>query len=138
MARFGYTPPLSRFDPKLTKTQRIALERLQKHAARLGEMDPLDWDVAQIVPQAWSTLEQDIDLVEAKVKITLRLDESIAKFFRAQGEGYQARINHILGTYAQMQIFGVNLTARKYAAYNAALARGGTDDDAMEAWRLAK
>ncbi len=96
---------------------------------------PLDWDVSHIVPEAWATIEEDFEVHEPKMKITLRLDESIAKFFRAQGHGYQTRINHILGTYAQMKIAEINIANRKLDAFNAVLSRGGTQDEAMEVWR---
>ena len=45
-----------------------------------------------------------MDVTERKVKITIRLDESVVKFYRAMGVGYQARMNRVLQTYAQMQI----------------------------------
>ena len=32
--------------------------------------------------------------------------DSVAKFYRAMGEGYQARINRLLRTWAQMKIAG--------------------------------
>lgn len=38
--------------------------------------------------------------------VTLRLGESVVKFFRAMGPGYQARINRVLNSYAQMKIAG--------------------------------
>jgi len=38
------------------------------------------------------------------VKMSLYLDESVARFYRAMGTGYQARINRILATFAQMRI----------------------------------
>ena len=56
------------------------------------------------MPLAWHTLEHDLDVEESKVKITLRLDESVAKFYRAMGPGYQARISRILGLWANMKI----------------------------------
>ncbi|WP_417259431.1 BrnA antitoxin family protein [Celeribacter sp.] len=130
-----YTDTPRRRPLRLTKTQQRAIDRLQRHAERLGEHAPLDWDVSQIVPEAWATIEEDFEVHEPKVKITLRLDESIAKFFRAQGHGYQTRINHILGTYAQMKIAEVNITNRKLDAFNEALSRGATMDEAMEVWK---
>jgi uncharacterized protein (DUF4415 family) len=124
--------------PRLTKTQRLARERLQRHATELGRFDPYDWDVSQIVPEAWATLEQDIDVREKKVKVTLRLDESVAKFFRAQGQGYQARINHVLGTYAQMKIAELAITERKVDALLAARKAGLSEEAQMAAWRDTK
>ena len=61
------------------------------------------FDQAQ-VPEAWDTLEQDIDVDEPKEKITIYLDASVAKFYKAMGRGYQARVNRVLATFAQMRI----------------------------------
>jgi len=58
----------------------------------------------EAVPEAWHTLEQDLDVAEPKEKVTLYLDRSVAKFYRAMGQGYQARINRLLATWAQMKI----------------------------------
>ncbi|WP_460274231.1 BrnA antitoxin family protein [Celeribacter sp. ULVN23_4] len=127
-------PPRSR----LTKTKRLAQERLQRHADALGRFDAFDWDVAQIVPEAWATLEQDFDVTEKKMKVTLRLDESVAKFFRAQGPGYQARINHVLGTYAQMKIAEVAVTERKMKAMDRARKAGLSVEEQLAAWREAE
>jgi uncharacterized protein (DUF4415 family) len=89
---------------RLSRTARLQLERLQLNAAGLAREDMLDYNVQALVPEAWDTLEQDLDVFEPKTKITLRLDDSVAKFYRAMGEGYQARINRILATFAQMRI----------------------------------
>ena len=46
-----------------------------------------------------------MDVTERKVKITIRLDEKRGEDSdRAMGVGYQARMNRVLQTYAQMQI----------------------------------
>ncbi|RII37987.1 hypothetical protein DL237_15060 [Pseudooceanicola sediminis] len=88
----------------LTRTQRIAQERLYRYAWEESH-DMLDLDrVRDRVPDAWHTLEQDLDVHEKKVKLTLYLDASVAKFYRGMGSGYQARINRLLGTWAQMKI----------------------------------
>jgi uncharacterized protein (DUF4415 family) len=77
--------------------------------------------VKERVPEAWATVEEDIDCEEEKVKITLRLDASVAHLFRAMGKGYQARINHILATYAQMRMGEVARQARELGAVMAEL-----------------
>ncbi|KMW58840.1 hypothetical protein AIOL_003821 [Candidatus Rhodobacter oscarellae] len=87
-----------------TRTQRLYFERLLLNAAHLKSEDVFEYHVQAQVPEAWDTLEQDVDVEEKKVKITLRLDESVAKFYRAMGNGYQARMNRILATFAQMRI----------------------------------
>jgi uncharacterized protein (DUF4415 family) len=37
----------------------------------------------------------------SKQQITIRLDEDVLKWFRAQGEGYQTRINSLLRAYME-------------------------------------
>ncbi|MEO0924043.1 MAG: BrnA antitoxin family protein [Pseudomonadota bacterium] len=89
-----------------TKTKRLATERFR------NLMLTLDWDdedrflevVRRNVPDAWHTLEMDVDVAEPKEKVTLYLDRSVVKAFRATGHGYQARINRLLQTYMQMRI----------------------------------
>ena len=63
-----------------------------------------DYDVRESVPKAWETLEHDVDVTEKKMQVSIRLDESVLKFYRAMGKGYQERMNRILATYAQMRI----------------------------------
>ena len=55
-----------------------------------------------------------MDATEPKEKITLWLDKSVAQFYRAQGRGYQARINRILATYAQLRIARVTRMDAKW------------------------
>jgi uncharacterized protein (DUF4415 family) len=88
----------------LTKTRRLALDRLGKRSAELRETPAWVYDLKAEVPAAWATLAQDIDVEEPRDKITLRLDRSVAQFYRAMGPGYQARMNRVLATYAQMKI----------------------------------
>ncbi|MCP3971032.1 MAG: BrnA antitoxin family protein [Rhodobacteraceae bacterium] len=88
----------------LTRTQRLYFERLRLYGHQVKQEEPFDYHVQSLVPEAWDTLEKDIDVDEAKVKVTLLLDTSVAKFYRAMGRGYQSRINRILATFAQMRI----------------------------------
>lgn len=39
---------------------------------------------------------------EIKVSLTIRLDRRILEYFKAQGEGYQTRINDALAQYVNM------------------------------------
>ncbi len=89
---------------KMSKTQRLYFERARLNAAGLAEEDSWDYFVQAQVPEAWDTLEQDIDVDEPKEKITIYLDTSVAKFYKAMGRGYQARVNRVLATFAQMCI----------------------------------
>lgn len=87
-----------------TKTQRIAQERLMHDMIYLMQDTWVPKQVAEEVPEAWHTLEHDLDVTEKKEKVTLYLDASVAKFYRAMGKGYQRRINRLLGTYAHMKV----------------------------------
>lgn len=99
-----------------TRTARMARARLARHLQGFGTDEGLWLRVQERVPEAWATVEEDIDSEEEKVKITLRLDASVAKLFRAMGKGYQARINHILATYAQMRMGEIDRQARDLSA----------------------
>lgn len=90
--------------PTHTKTRQLYIERMLLNLEHLKEENELDYHVQALVPQAWDTLERDIDVEEKKTKLTLRLDDSVAKFYRAMGAGYQARINRILATFAALCI----------------------------------
>lgn len=97
----------------MTRTARLARARLSRRLEGFGDDAALWRKVQERVPAAWATLEEDIDTEEPKVKITLRLDASVAQVFRAMGKGYQNRMNHVLATYAQMQIGEVRRIRRK-------------------------
>ena len=93
--------------PAHTKSRQLHIERMLLNLEHLKDENQLDYHVQALVPEAWDTLERDIDVEEKKTKVTLRLDASVAKFYRAMGTGYQARINRILATFAQMRIVQV-------------------------------
>jgi len=115
-----------------TKTERLALERLGKRSGELRDTEIWVYDLQSEVPAAWATLEQDLDVEEPKVKITLRLDESVAKYYRAMGKGYQERINRVLATYAQMKIARVMELDRQIATFRGALRAGLTVEQALK------
>lgn len=87
-----------------SRTARLARARLARHLQGFAEDEQIWWHVQDKVPEAWATLAEDIDSPEPRSKITLRLDDSVVKFYRALGPGYQAHMNRVLATYAQMQI----------------------------------
>lgn len=104
--------------PGRTRTQRLAHDRLLS-ALMDAEWEGLEpyTDLARQIPEAWDTLERDVDVWEPRVKVTLMLDASVAKFFRAQGQGYQGRINRVLATYAQMKIAEVRRMEDRIARF---------------------
>ena len=88
------------------KTRRLAEERLH----HLMFMQAMNNDMAFLetarkeIPDAWHTLEMDVETEAPKVKMTLYLDKAVAAMFRKMGQGYQARINRILETWMQMKM----------------------------------
>lgn len=101
---------------RMTKTERIARERFTYHMWRLTGMDLDDYAVRENVPQAWHCIEQDIDCDEPKEKITLYLDRSVARCFKAMGKGYQARINRLLQSWLALRASGLMETDRMLMA----------------------
>ena len=97
-----------------SRTKRLAYERFLLNLRALEHDGDAEYLIREFIPEAWDTLEADIDVAEKKVRVTLRLDESVAKFYRAMGTGYQARINRILATFAQMRILGVRRLEREF------------------------
>lgn len=55
-------------------------------------------------PKEWATLEETFHCEPKKQRVTLLLDEPVAKFFRTKGRGYQALINQVLRTYAELRL----------------------------------
>jgi uncharacterized protein (DUF4415 family) len=91
--------------PRMTKAERIARQKMMRYLYEDSvDQTYLSLELRDKVPLAWHTLEHDLDVEEPKMKITLRMDESVAKFYRAMGPGYQARISRILGLWANMKI----------------------------------
>lgn len=124
--------PQTRF--RQTATAKLARERLARYLQELDNDEGRWWRVQDLVPEAWATLEEDIWCEEEKIKLTIRLDASVVKFFRAMGKGYQARMNRVLATYAQMKIGEVE---RYRASMEEILETYGPNfpDEVGEAWR---
>jgi uncharacterized protein (DUF4415 family) len=87
-----------------SRSERLARERLARNLSDLMTEESLIAAVKVEVPEAWQTLEEDVDCREVQERVTLRLDRSVVQFYRAMGRGYQRRINRVLATYAQLRI----------------------------------
>ena len=89
-----------------SKSELRARDRLLYNLYYLQRDDFIDITLRDQVPEAWHTLEFDVECSEPKEKITLYLDRLVVRLFRAMGRGYQGRINRLLSTWAQMKIAG--------------------------------
>lgn len=83
---------------KMTATdQKRYAEMVQVASETLWDFRHPDF-VKSILPREWSDIP--LDAVPEKVRITLRVDTDVAKFFRKLGRGvYQDRMNTVLRTF---------------------------------------
>ncbi len=89
-----------------SKSRRLAEERFYTHLIRSSfeSENAFLETLRREVPEAWHTLEMDLEVETPKEKVTLYLDRAVITMFRKMGKGYQARINRILETWLQMKI----------------------------------
>ncbi|MEM1160735.1 MAG: BrnA antitoxin family protein [Pseudomonadota bacterium] len=52
-----------------------------------------------MIPDGWEGLQDTAPVKPHKTKITIRLDEDVARWYRHIGYGYQGRINGVLRCY---------------------------------------
>jgi uncharacterized protein (DUF4415 family) len=60
-------------------------------------------DVPEITPEmfAKAVVRRGLKPAPKKQRVTIRLDDDVLEWFRAQGEGYQIRINSLLRAYME-------------------------------------
>lgn len=89
---------------KVPKTQEQAYERMHHDMMNSHRHSQIGTFLRENLPLEWHLLEIDHPVWEKKEKVTLYLDRSVARLFKGMGQGYQARINHLLRTWMQMKI----------------------------------
>jgi len=109
------------------RTRQLALGRLRAALRAHMDEDAVVTELEDAIPDAWATLEADVPCAAPKVKVTLYLDATVAKFFRAMGRGYQDRINRLLRVYAQAKIAEVRWFDEAWDREVAASAREARD-----------
>lgn len=72
---------------------------------RLAEMDDEAIDTSDIAELDENFFQKAELRVPAKQPVTLRIDEDVLVWFKAQGKGYQTRINKLLRQYMDSQLF---------------------------------
>ncbi|WP_417513710.1 BrnA antitoxin family protein [Marinobacter sp.] len=70
---------------------------------RLAEMEDKAIDTSDITELDDDFFEKAELRVPAKQPVTLRIDEDVLVWFKAQGKGYQTRINKLLRQYMESQ-----------------------------------
>jgi uncharacterized protein (DUF4415 family) len=82
-----------------TIAQEIAEAKLMDALERLRR-ETLDIDLRQeMIPAAWHGLERTAPTAPRRRKVTLSLDEDVARWFHKLGAGYHRRINGVLRAY---------------------------------------
>lgn len=82
---------VSRDDPRRGKTNLEKLRKLTDEEINASIAGDPEWD-----EEAWSDA---VIVVTKKQPISIRVDEDVLDFFKAQGAGYQKRINAVLRSY---------------------------------------
>ncbi len=72
----------------------------EERVAEIANMPDEDIDYSDIpeLDEAWFA-KAELRMPITKEQVTLRLDVDILRFFKAQGKGYQTRINAVLRAY---------------------------------------
>lgn len=60
-------------------------------------------DIPKTTPEFWAkaVVRKGLKPVMRKQQITLRIDKDVLEFFKAEGEGYQTKINQLLRSYME-------------------------------------
>ena len=89
---------------RMTKTERIARRNFARDWYVLDQMSLPPEELRAVLPREWHLLEWDVDVTEKKEKVTLYLDQSVARMMKAQGAGYQGLVNRILRCWVQAKM----------------------------------
>ncbi len=84
--------------------KKITSMKSQTDWARVDNMkeDDIDYsDLPKVTPEmfAHAVVRRGLKPIERKAQLTLRVDNDVLEWFRAQGQGYQTKINSLLRAY---------------------------------------
>ena len=87
--------------------KRTTGNKSQTDWGRVDAMTDADIDLTdspEITPEmfARAVVRQGLKLLPRKAQLTLRLDSDVLAWFKAQGRGYQTRINALLRAYMEV------------------------------------
>jgi uncharacterized protein (DUF4415 family) len=73
-----------------------------------GLEEDLRWGLedSSRIPQAWRQIALE-PAVPRKTPVTIRVDDDVAKFFRAMGRGYLTQMNRVLRVFMEARLAGV-------------------------------
>lgn len=102
-AGWGHSDTCQETDPVEDRQRTNAQERAHLELMIELERQEQDWrDIKlrrSLIPEDWDKLETTAPVRPRRKKVTVALDEDVARWFRALGAGYHGRINAVLRTY---------------------------------------
>lgn len=86
---------------KRVSTSRKPASDLKRLAARKDSEIVIDDEAPRWTPDmfARAVVKQGLEVPRSKTLLSLRIDSDVVEWFRAQGRGYQSRINALLRAY---------------------------------------
>ena len=95
---------------KRVSTSRKSASDLKRLAARKDSEIVIDDDAPRWTPDmfARALVTQGLDVRRSKTLHSLRVDSDVVEWFRAQGRGYQSRMNALLRAYMDAHRQGRN------------------------------
>ena len=75
-------------------------------------MRRLEWDLHQTIltqgriPEDWHAIAREAE-APGKVRVTIRLDSDVVRFFKAQGANWQPRLNRVLRAWMHARLAGL-------------------------------
>lgn len=100
-------------DDKRTRKQELAYREMRRAVIEARgmvlelEMQEQERRYIASLPRGWRTLEEDVPTRPRKTRITLAVDTDVVKYYRAMGNGYQARMNATLRAYMLSRFAGI-------------------------------
>ncbi len=86
-------------DRKRTKSEERSYSELLGDLIELEAWSRQDKLKRATIPPEWHRIEREVPVRPKKVPVSLQLDADVARWFRALGQGHQARMNAVLRAY---------------------------------------
>jgi uncharacterized protein (DUF4415 family) len=91
-------------------TRRTPRQR-RSHAELVAQLAEIEtwfesYRAGRAMPRAWRRIERDVPTRPRKTRVTAALDADVVTFFRAMGQGYQARMNAVLRSFMLARLSG--------------------------------
>ena len=91
---------------KRISTSRKSASDLKRLAAQKDSVIIIDDDAPAWTPEmfAKAVVKQGLEAPSSKTLLSLRIDSDVVEWFRAQGPGYQSRMNALLRAYMEAHL----------------------------------